>query len=42
LHQEQEITVLLATHDQEMAALADRQIDLRDGSIVAETAVRGD
>jgi putative ABC transport system ATP-binding protein len=42
LHQEQEITVLLATHDQEMAALADRQIDLRDGSIVAETALRGD
>jgi putative ABC transport system ATP-binding protein len=42
LHQEQEITVLLATHDQEMAALADRQIDLRDGSIVAEAAVRGD
>jgi putative ABC transport system ATP-binding protein len=42
LHQEQKITVLLATHDQEMAALADRQIDLRDGSIVAETAVRGD
>ncbi len=42
LHEEQEITVLLATHDQEMAALADRQIDLRDGSIVAETALGGD
>jgi putative ABC transport system ATP-binding protein len=42
LHQEQRITVLLATHDQEMAALADRQIDLRDGSIVAEPDVRGD
>jgi putative ABC transport system ATP-binding protein len=38
LHQEQAITVVLATHDLEMAALADRQISLRDGSIAAEAA----
>ena len=35
LHQERLITVVLVTHDREMAALADRQIILRDGRIVA-------
>ncbi len=34
LHQERGITVVLATHDPEMAALADRKIGLRDGRIV--------
>ncbi len=42
LHQGQGITVILATHDLEMAALADRQISLRDGSIVAEAAPGGE
>jgi putative ABC transport system ATP-binding protein len=42
LHQEREITVVLVTHDLEMAALADRQISLRDGCIVTEAAYRGD
>ena len=42
LHDEQAITIVLATHDLEMAALADRQINLRDGSIVEEAALRGD
>jgi len=36
LHQERALTVLLVTHDAEMAALADRQITLRDGRIAAE------
>ncbi len=35
LHREREITVLLVTHDAEMAALADRQISLRDGRITS-------
>jgi putative ABC transport system ATP-binding protein len=35
LHQERRITVVLVTHDREMAALADRQFTLRDGRIVA-------
>jgi putative ABC transport system ATP-binding protein len=35
LHGERGITVLLVTHDVEMAAFADRQIALRDGRIVA-------
>ena len=35
LHGERRITVLLVTHDVEMAAFADRQIALRDGRIVA-------
>ena len=34
LHQERAITVVLVTHDAEMAALADRRISLRDGRIV--------
>jgi putative ABC transport system ATP-binding protein len=42
LHQEQGITVVLATHDLEMAALADLQINLRDGSIFAQAAWSGD
>ena len=36
LHQERGLTVLLVTHDAEMAALADRQIALRDGRIATE------
>ena len=35
LHQERGLTVVLVTHDPEMAALADRQIALRDGQVVA-------
>lgn len=35
LHGDRGITVLLVTHDVEMAAFADRQIALRDGRIVA-------
>jgi putative ABC transport system ATP-binding protein len=35
LHGERGITVLLVTHDVEMAAFAERQIALRDGRIVA-------
>jgi putative ABC transport system ATP-binding protein len=34
LHRERGLTVLLVTHDTEMAALADRQIGLRDGQLV--------
>jgi putative ABC transport system ATP-binding protein len=34
LHQEHGLTVLLVTHDVEMAALAGRQIGLRDGRLV--------
>jgi len=34
LHQERDLTVLLVTHDVEMAALAGRQIGLRDGCLV--------
>jgi putative ABC transport system ATP-binding protein len=34
LHQERGLTVLLVTHDTEMAALACRQIGLRDGHLV--------
>ncbi len=34
LHRERELTVVLVTHDPEMAALAERQIALRDGQIV--------
>jgi len=34
LHQERGLTVLLVTHDTEMAALAVRQIGLRDGHLV--------
>jgi putative ABC transport system ATP-binding protein len=34
LHEERKLTVVLVTHDREMAALADRQIALRDGQIV--------
>jgi putative ABC transport system ATP-binding protein len=35
LHRERGITVLLVTHDVEMAAFAERQIALRDGRIAA-------
>jgi putative ABC transport system ATP-binding protein len=35
LHHERGLTVVLVTHDREMAALAGRQITLRDGQIVA-------
>jgi putative ABC transport system ATP-binding protein len=34
LHRERGLTVVLVTHDAEMAALAERQIGLRDGRIV--------
>jgi putative ABC transport system ATP-binding protein len=34
LHRERELTVVLVTHDAEMAALAERQVALRDGQIV--------
>ena len=33
LHQDRSLTIILVTHDPEMAALADRQIALRDGQI---------
>jgi putative ABC transport system ATP-binding protein len=35
LHQERALTVVLVTHDAEMAALAERQVTLRDGQIVS-------
>jgi putative ABC transport system ATP-binding protein len=35
LHRERGLTVVLVTHDAEMAALAGRQITLRDGQVVA-------
>jgi putative ABC transport system ATP-binding protein len=34
LHRERKLTVVLVTHDAEMAALAERQVALRDGQIV--------
>jgi putative ABC transport system ATP-binding protein len=34
LHQERDLTVVLVTHDPEMAALADRQFAMRDGQVV--------
>ena len=37
LNQEHELTVILVTHDQEVARHAKRTIVLRDGSIVADT-----
>jgi len=40
LNREQGTTLLLVTHDQELAANADRQILLRDGRIVADEARR--
>jgi len=36
LHHERALTVLLVTHDRDMAALAARQIALRDGRIVVQ------
>ena len=35
LHRERALTVVLVTHDAEMAALAERQVTLRDGQIVS-------
>ncbi len=35
LHRERGLTVVLVTHDPEVAALAERRIALRDGSVVA-------
>ncbi len=35
LHRERGLTVVLVTHDPEIAALAERRIALRDGSVVA-------
>ena len=40
LHRERALTVLLVTHDRDMAALAARQVALRDGRIVAPEAGR--
>jgi len=42
LHQERGMTVVLVTHDAEMSALAEREINLRDGRIVPEPAPSGD
>lgn len=36
LHQEQRVTVILATHDEEIASRAERRIHIRDGSITKE------
>jgi putative ABC transport system ATP-binding protein len=36
LHRDRGLTVVLVTHDAEMAALADREITLRDGQVVAQ------
>ncbi|MBN1659310.1 MAG: ABC transporter ATP-binding protein [Anaerolineae bacterium] len=38
LHRERALTILLVTHDREIATLAARQIALRDGRIVAREA----
>ena len=37
LNQEQQLTVILVTHDQNVARCASRQIVLRDGSIICDT-----
>jgi len=34
IHQSRQTTVILVTHDQELAAMADRRISLRDGKVV--------
>jgi ABC-type lipoprotein export system ATPase subunit len=38
LNREQGITVILVTHDQEVARNADRKIVLRDGQVIADTS----
>ena len=37
LNDEQELTIILVTHDPEVAAHARRKIVLRDGQIIADT-----
>ena len=37
LNQEQGLTVIIVTHDPEVAASADRVVTLRDGLIVSDT-----
>src|SRR6476469_2744083 len=39
LNQEQQLTVILVTHDQDVARHARRNIVLRDGQVVADTTV---
>jgi putative ABC transport system ATP-binding protein len=34
VHQVRNTTLILVTHDQELAAMADRRISLRDGRVV--------
>jgi len=41
LHGERGLTVVLVTHDVEMAAIASRQITLRDGQIAADSHFEG-
>ena len=39
LHREQGITLIIVTHDEELAARCDRRIHIRDGRIVGDEAV---
>ncbi len=41
LNREQGITLIIVTHDEELAARCDRQVFLRDGMIVSELTPRG-
>ena len=38
INRKRKATLVLITHDRELAAMADRQIALRDGRVVSDTA----
>ncbi len=38
LHQGNNVTLVLVTHDQELAAKAERQIILKDGKVIADNS----
>ena len=37
LHSEQKVTVIVATHDEEIAASAQRRVRIRDGAVVEDS-----
>jgi putative ABC transport system ATP-binding protein len=41
LNRDHGITLIIVTHDEELAARCDRQIFLRDGVIVSDSAAQG-